>query len=535
MNDEISPEMEAMLKSSGATDADLKSQPQNTASTPKPNVMEKCFNPEIYKTAFNDTPFAYFSDPNYYKSCLSGEGESSQILHKQFLAYLNCQSPDEKTQLRMRLPNAYWEFIKSLSPKMNTTPTMSKKLAMRYGILLPKILTPETVEMFAKAKFVNKTNEPVYYLDEWFAQISNGTISISSSDEVSVRSRGNDAERIKQLQARNTGKLQSADYSVANQEAARAKLEEKLQSQVQIVTSHQVNPALNNHLGQYSDSQKRALLDINQTIKELLICDKQLSSSINEYLQAKGIESTLATKSSEAGSVQATVSSSELNTEIGTIRQMFKMTCGRQGNQFPILTKEFFHGSEKTTGFRENVIKCLAEIEDIDPNLFVRTRKGEDNRIVPYVILMPSYGDMGMCWEPFDKYNKATSRGRIAIPMYPKDLKTACITAVADLRWQVAKEKSSFNWMTEGLTGNYYQYVDEHKIKGDIKQLFIQDYIIWINKEANGTQKLPKEVRDIFWRYIPFKQERKDELKNRSLVYLELCKKDYNRSISDGY
>ena len=79
--------------------------------------------------------------------------------------------------------------------------------------------------------------------------------------------------------------------------------------------------------------------------------------------------------------------------------------------------------------------------------------------------------------------------------------------AVGDLRWQVAKEKASFDWMSDGLTGRYYQYLEENKMKGDIKQFFIDDYILWITKEANGTQKLPKEVRDIFWRYMPFTQD----------------------------
>ena len=154
---------------------------------------------------------------------------------------------------------------------------------------------------------------------------------------------------------------------------------------------------------------------------------------------------------------------------------------------------------------------------------------------MPYVLLVPTYGDTGFCWEPFDRFNRITSRGRIVIPMYPRDLKIACLTAVADLRWQVAKEKASFDWMTDGLTGRYYQYLEENKMKGDIKQFFIDDYILWMTKEATGTQKLPKEVRDIFWRYIPFPQSLKDNLKMRSLVYMDLCKKDYNRSISDGY
>ncbi|MBR0477067.1 MAG: hypothetical protein IJJ66_09650, partial [Treponema sp.] len=101
--------------------------------------------------------------------------------------------------------------------------------------------------------------------------------------------------------------------------------------------------------------------------------------------------------------------------------------------------------------------------------------------------------------------------------------------------WQVAKEKASFDWMSEGLTGQYYQYIDNKKLKGDLKSFFIEDYILWMTKEANGTQKLEKEVRAIFWRFLPFPQERKDELKKRSMVYQELYQRDINRSMSDGY
>ena len=72
-------------------------------------------------------------------------------------------------------------------------------------------------------------------------------------------------------------------------------------------------------------------------------------------------------------------------------------------------------------------------------------------------------------------------------------------------------------------------------MKGDVKQFFIEDYILWMTKESNGTQKLEKEVRAIFWRYLPFTQERKDELKKRSLIYAELYQRDINRSMSDGY
>ena len=50
--------------------------------------------------------------------------------------------------------------------------------------------------------------------------------------------------------------------------------------------------------------------------------------------------------------------------------------------------------------------------------------------------------------------------------------------AVADLRWQVAKEKASYYWMEEGLTGQYYQWIESQKLKGDLKSYFISDYVL---------------------------------------------------------
>jgi hypothetical protein len=88
--------------------------------------------------------------------------------------------------------------------------------------------------------------------------------------------------------------------------------------------------------------------------------------------------------------------------------------------------------------------------------------------------------------------------------MYPKDLRSAIIIAMADLRWQVAKEKAQHYWMEEGLTGNYFMWFESQKLRGDVKEYFIQDYLLWINKESEGTQKLNREVRGIFWRYMPF-------------------------------
>jgi hypothetical protein len=277
------------------------------------------------------------------------------------------------------------------------------------------------------------------------------------------------------------------------------------------------------------------LAEIQELSKNLLKADRELETSIREFYQAESEFNILNQKAEEEGATAATVDLGAVDAEFDTVRQMSKMTVGRQGNHFPILTGDYFHCGPNDVGIRENVISLLARIESIDPEAYCRVHKNKLNRIVPYVLLIPTYGDFGFCWEPFDRFNRATSRARVVVPMYPKNLYVAMLTAVADLRWQVAKEKASYYWMEEGITGHYYQWFQGQKLKGDIKEYFIQDYILWITKESEGIQKLDKALRGSFWRYMPFSQEVKEKLKNRNLVYQELYQRDLNRAMSDGY
>lgn len=343
-----------------------------------------------------------------------------------------------------------------------------------------------------------------------------------------------EAQRLQQLKSKNSGKLQSIESIVNSKESERNTLEYEITDRITSLTTHEEIIGLEPHRAPYTDIQKKLFAEITQRFHALQKIDRELMNCLDELQEAKEIEQSLNDKTGQFVE-EVSVGTEDILTEMTTIRQMAKMTCGRQGNQFPIFTREFFHCFDKSTGFRENVLRELAWIESIDPQCFCRVHKNVMHRIVPYVLLVPTYGDNGFCWEPFDRMNRVTSRGRIVIPMYPRDLKIACLTAVADLRWQVAKEKASYDWMTDGLTGHYYQYIEEHKMKGDVKQFFIEDYILWITKESLGTQKLEKEVRGIFWRYLPFPQELKDTLKTRSLVYQELYQRDINRSMSDGY
>jgi hypothetical protein len=491
----------------------------------------------------NDIPSDVFDDTSYYKTALSGENQSAQRVHQVFSKYLTCTDPKDRAVYRQQLATAYWELLRGMIPKMsNMQLPLPKRMLVRFGVLLPSLFKPEQKGFFSRIFFENRENEPVLYVDEWFKEIASGRLKNSMTDEarpvhkesVGTAADASEQARLMQLQSKNSGKLQSSENILAVKESERAMLESELKSRIDQICEHQPMYGLEPHTMSYSDAQKKLFTEISDRLHNLIRNDKELSKSLKDYEEAKGVYDNVEEKLSEGPQV-VQVNSGTVTTEFDTVRQMSKITVGRQGNQFPIFTREFYHCTETGTGTRENVIELLNWIESVDPSVFCRIHKNVPNRIVPYVLLVPTYGDRGFCWEPFDRYNLITSRGRIIVPMYPRDLKVAVLAAVADLRWQVAKEKASYYWMEEGITGQYYQYIDRQKLKGDLKEFFIEDYILWMTKESEGVQRLDKEVRGIFWRNMPFPKQLKEKLRKLSLVYDDLCIKDNNREKSDGY
>ena len=489
---------------------------------------------------FEDEGHNYFDDPSYYKICLTGEGAPAQRVHQVLSKYLTCTDPKDRTVYRQQLVMAYWELVHTMAPKMaDFSISKAKRMMMRFGVLLPSLFTPEQKQTFSKAIVENNTGEPVYYMDEWFKEIASGRLTLSATDEVRVKKSSADGgaaeqQHLMQLKSKNDGKIQSSESFVNAKESERQMMEAELMNRVQALCEHAPMIGMEPHRMTYTEMQKKLFGEIQDRLRSLQKNDKELSNYLKELEEAKSVGQSLESKMMNAPDA-IEVSKGDIDTEYNTVRQMAKMTVGRQGNQFPVFTREFFHCIPKGTGFRENVLNIMAWIEEMDPGAFCRIHKNTPHRIVPYVLLVPTYGDFGFCWEPFDRYNRITSRGRIVVPMYPRDLKISILMAVADLRWQVAKEKASYYWMEEGLTGQYYQYIENQKLKGDLKAYFISDYVLWMTKEVDGVQRMDKELRAIFWRYVPFNQARKDELKKRSLVYQELYQRDINRSMSDGY
>jgi len=487
--------------------------------------------PQISKR-FEEKPHDFFNDPNYYKTALSNEGEIAQRVHSILQKYLTAKDPKDRSVFRQQFIAPFWEFLLNVARKASGKMLPSKKFLLRFGILHPTFLNPETRSLFSKIVVENELNQPVYYLDEWLKNVGTSTIRPSTTDEVQVKN--NNQGKLQQLLEKANGKFDGAKMMLKTRDKERKEIESYIHKQIDSIFEHTPLREYDEVSDCLSEGQKMAISEIQSLLKDLMKNDHDKEICLRDFINAEADVSTLSDKlEAEGGSVEVDVGA--IDAEFNTVRQMAKMTCGRQGNHFPVLTSEYFHCGPNDLGTRENVLALLARIESIDAEVYCRVYKNKLNRIVPYVLLLPTYGDTGFCWEPFDRYNRATSRGRIIIPMYPRNLYIAVLYAVADLRWQVAKEKASFYWMEEGLTGHYYQWFQAQKLKGDIKEFFIQDYILWMTKEAEGIQKLEKDVRGTFWRYMPFTREVKEKLKNRNLVYQELYQRDVNRSMSDGY
>jgi hypothetical protein len=523
--EDVVPDFEALFDDNIQTDDDLGSL-LDEAEAPRSRKF-------IRQEKIEEAPKPLFQNPNYYKLVLGGEGEISQKVHSCFSSFMKSADPQEKSQFRGRLIPAYWDILASMAAKILRNLPQPKQVFLRYAVLLPTALAPEQREVFSKIIWDNNTGEPVYYVDEWLTAVARGNVSASAQDEVKI-SRKDDHQKMAALLEKAKGRLEGHQNLIRATNEEMKGLEKQLVDLVHGLTERLGREDFPSLKLPYGEAQRGLFNTINESLRRLVVLNKDLARYHPELDAILKNIADLKQKDSELGQIAA-VDNKTIVAEANSLRQMAKMCIGRLGNHFPILIRQYIRSNIMDIATRENTINAMADVEYIDPGLFLRTFKQQTNRIVPNVILIPCYGDTGVCWEPFERFNRATSRGRIAIPLYPKDLKYAVVSALADLRWQTAKEKAQHYWMEEGLTGWYYQWFSDRKMKGDVREAFIQDYLLWVLKESEGTQKLDREVRGIFWRYVPFPQELKDKLKTRGFVYSELAKKDVNRSMSDGY
>ena len=287
----------------------------------------------------------------------------------------------------------------------------------------------------------------------------------------------------------------------------------------------------------YRQSQKKTMSELYDVIRKMLAVDKELQQTIHDFDKAGEDLKSNPGKDRAAWGRKTKADMQSLAQEFDTVlRQMTRLCIGRQGNHFPLLSREYFHGGIKDIGTRENVVHALAWVESIDCEAFCRPYKSALNQYSPLRppgALLRRLGRLLGALRQSQPGDEPRPRRHTRCTRRTSPSPCSRRSRICAGRWRRRRPPTT-GWR-KGLTGNYYQWFQSRKIRGDVKEFFIQDYIIWITKESEGIQKLEKEIRGIFWRYMPFSKEIKEKLKTRSYVYQELYQKDVNRSMSDGY
>jgi hypothetical protein len=484
-------------------------------------------------------PHDWFDQPNFYKAVLEGEGDIANTIHKNLTGFIKAKDAADRTAFKNRLIPLFWEMHKQIMGKI-TDPSLplEKKLFLRYGVLLPQLLSAEHRKAISSIFLENRIDEAVWYCDEWVSMVASGEVNPLATDEAPIRKTDGAAAviakiktQIEKLQGRQDAML----VSLQNMNLERGMLHQKFSDAASTILRQTESTRISGMMLPFDEEQKRSMSEIPALLKSLNTVGRSIQTDYESYLENADQIAQLKRELERANSGGNVIDTSMINQEAGQIHSLARMSVGRQGNHFPILAGQFFSNDLRFVATRENVVKIMTEIEAIDVNVFKREFRRQINRVPPHVILIPCYGNMGVCWEPYERHNKATSRGRIAVPLFPSDVRVAVITAIGMLRWETAKEMAAHYWMDEGLTGQYYQWFSEQKLKGDLRAHFVSNYVLWITGESEGMQKLEREVRGIFWRNMPFSQERREVLRKRGFVYEDLYKKDLNRASSAGY
>lgn len=395
----------------------------------------------------------------------------------------------------------FWQLYLNVAEIIEDKSPLEQKFFLRAGIIDPRYISKDDFERI-KEVFKSEDNDTIYYADEWIIAVKNGKIPPSTFEDV----------------IQDTGQKRTIDTSWLQKEYERKIFERSVEEE----KLHDLVKGVQGK-GPYSKGVYVIFDEIVKTIGTLRKMDNDIKA-LKETIEKAEQQKQHATKSSKTDSSF---------TEHLVIRQMVKKTIGKFGISYPGLISNYLKDVNKIFS-KQFTNSMLERFKKIDPKILMRSIKGSEIFMPPYIILVPGYGELGFCWEPVEGLN-IYGRGRIVLPLFSRKDVVPFFQAFGEYHWKLEKELSFGRWMEEGLTGEYYQYLEENKIKGNPMEFFVKDYILWATKEVTGIQKLEKPVREIFWRYIPFDDSIKEELSKLSYVYQQLWEKDLRRKQKDKF
>ncbi|AHC13823.1 cyclic nucleotide-binding domain-containing protein [Salinispira pacifica] len=238
--------------------------------------------------------------------------------------------------------------------------------------------------------------------------------------------------------------------------------------------------------------------------------------------------------------------------------ELSKILYGSKRKSLPILTSQVLGGGLSRMLFPPETCSEAAEkFHSRDYSLFYREvvskhRFGTDivqKEVLPYFVIYPVAGNRMMMWQELDGTRKE-SPARFMIPLYfSEKIDEGIGNLLAQFRWELSRSVAGANWMDPvegGLSGAYYDYIafyrknpklssaHKEKLKDFIKKTrsdrdrFSSDYITWVLYEYEGKVRFNPVVREIFYRFVPFDSQAREQIAKKPL-YADLETKLQNR------
>lgn len=321
-----------------------------------------------------------------------------------------------------------------------------------------------------------------------------------------------------------------------------AYMDEKLLSPKNLCTLYRINE---------EDEEQDSVFNMMNWLQ--LIYSKQKNPSVNDFSQDyfdvfRELQKQGKVKASDKAEYENNIDK-RLNFEINNMFKHNHRLCNRNTRLYlPILYDEVIvRDLDKALVTSEKVNSAIRKILEIDFSAFHREisyfnmEKGIEKEIImqsvrPDIILMPAYGTNAIMWQEISGRVRNTP-GRFLIPIFTEiNIDSMLKNLIGEFRWELCKTMMGVSWndiSVKSLTSEYMDYLQFFKRNKDLseeskeklklqirkhrnnyKQVFVSDYVDWLNYESNGTTRLNKCAREILIKYCPFSKEIREKLLN---------------------
>lgn len=215
-----------------------------------------------------------------------------------------------------------------------------------------------------------------------------------------------------------------------------------------------------------------------------------------------------------------------------------KITYGRITTFCPVFSAHtVFKSLENAFVTEEAVDNAIQMIRSIDYSAYYRetnfsspphniVREPIQVEILPDVILTPCVGNRGVMWQEIEGKKRNSPARMFLAAFHMEDITDSLVRLTGEYRWEMCRRIQGVRWndiSERSLTSEYCDYAQFYrknpdlsadakdkvktalqKAKNSYKEMFVSDYITWIQFEGNGSPRLNKVARAILFMHCPF-------------------------------